>query len=123
MKLAADGDSRTYWHTVHNQFYLAPYPHEIQMSLSKEAQIKAIKYTPRQDSEEGRIAGYEIYVSKDGKTWGEAVASGTFVNSKETQTVEFTPCMGRYVKLIALSACVRDDKRAAIAELEIVTAK
>ena len=123
MKLAADGDSRTYWHTVHNQFYLAPYPHEIQMSLSKEAQIKAIKYTPRQDSEEGRIAGYEIYVSKDGKTWGEAVASGTFVNSKETQTVEFTPCMGRYVKLMALSACVRDDKRAAIAELEIVTAK
>lgn len=46
MKLAADGDINTYWRTVHNQFYLAPYPHEIQVSLAKEAKVKGIKYTP-----------------------------------------------------------------------------
>ena len=40
MKLAADGNINTYWHTVHNQFYIAPYPHEIHLSLSKEATIK-----------------------------------------------------------------------------------
>ena len=34
MKLAADGDINTFWHTVHNQFYLAPYPHEIQVALA-----------------------------------------------------------------------------------------
>lgn len=67
MKLAADGNINTYWHTVHNQFYIAPYPHEIHLSLSKEATIKGIRYTPRQDSEEGRIASYEVYASKDGK--------------------------------------------------------
>lgn len=122
MKLVADGDKNTYWHTVHNQFYLAPYPHEIQMALGKEMKVKGIKYTPRQDSAEGRIAKYELYVSRDGKEWGKAVASGTFNNSKETQTVEFTPCQARYVKLQALSA-IKGDKLAAIAELEILSAE
>lgn len=50
MKLAADGDINTFWHTVHNQFYLAPYPHEIQIALAKETTVKGLKYTPRQDS-------------------------------------------------------------------------
>ena len=27
-KHEADGNINTYWHTVHNQFYIAPYPHE-----------------------------------------------------------------------------------------------
>lgn len=122
MKLAADGDINTYWRTVHNQFYLAPYPHEIQVSLAKEAKVKGIKYTPRQDSAEGRIAKYEIYLSQDGKEWGKAVASGTFKNSKEAQTVEFTPHQARYVKLQALSAA-DGGKQAAVSELEILTAE
>ena len=122
MKLAADGDINTYWRTVHNQFYLAPYPHEIQVSLAKEAKVKGIKYTPRQDSAEGRITKYEIYLSQDGKEWGKAVASGTFKNSKEAQTVEFTPHQARYVKLQALSAA-DGGKQAAVSELEILTAE
>lgn len=123
MKLAADGDINTYWRTVHNQFYLAPYPHEIQISLSKEMKVKGLKYTPRQDAAEGRIAKYEVYVSFDGKEWGKAVASGTFANSKEVQTVEFAPCQARYVKLQALSGCIKDGKQAAVAELEVVAAE
>lgn len=119
MKLAADGDIHTYWHTVHNQYYLAPYPHEIQMSLAKETTVEGIKYTPRQDSAEGRIAKYEVYVSHDGKEWGKAVATGTFTNSKEVQTVKFAPCQARYVKLQALSAA-KGDKLATVAELEIL---
>ena len=121
MRLAADDNAQTYWHTVHSQFYLAPYPHEIHITLAKEAKITGLKYTPRQDKEEGRIANYAIYVSKDGRNWGKAVASGTFANSQKVQTIEFAPCNGRYVKLQALSPCVKDDKRAAVAELEILT--
>lgn len=122
MKLAADGDIKTYWHTVHNQFYLAPYPHDIQLSLNKEAKVKGIQYTPRQDSTEGRIAKYEVYVSRDGKEWGKAIASGTFANSKEVQTVEFTPCQACYVKLQALSA-TDGGKQAAVAEIKILLAE
>lgn len=122
MKLAADGDPKTYWHTVLNQFYLAPYPHEIQLSLSKETTIEGIKYTPRQDSEEGRIAKYEIYVSQDGKQWGKPITKGTFAPGTETQTIKFEPCRVRYVKLNALSA-LDGGKKAAIAELEAVVSK
>lgn len=119
MKLAADGNINTYWHTVHNQFYIAPYPHEIHLSLSKEATIKGIRYTPRQDSEEGRIASYEVYASKDGKNWGQPIIYGTFHIGTATQTIEFTPCRARYVKLLGLSAHDKG-KKAAIAELEII---
>ena len=40
MKLAADGNINTYWHTVHNHFYIAPYPLVIHLSLFIEATIK-----------------------------------------------------------------------------------
>ena len=119
MKLATDGNINTYWHTVHNQFYKAPYPHEMHHALSKEATVKGIRYTPRQDSEEGRIASYEVYTSKDGKNWGQPITSGTFNIGTATQTIEFTPCRARYVKLSGLSAHDKG-KKAAIAELEII---
>ena len=119
MKLATDGNINTYWHTVHNQFYIAPYPHEMHLALSKEATVKGIRYTPRQDSEEGRIASYEVYTSKDGKNWGQPITSGTFNIGTATQTIEFTPCRARYVKLSGLSAHDKG-KKAAIAELEII---
>ena len=121
--MAADGDINTFWHTVHNQFYLAPYPHEIQIALAKETTVKGLKYTPRQDSSEGRIGKYEVYISHDGKEWGKAVASGTFADSKEVQTVEFNPCKARYVKLQALSAVIKEAKMAAVAELEVLLAE
>ena len=54
---------------------------------------------------------------------GKAVTSGTFADSKEVQTIEFTPCKARYVKLQALSSVVKDGKMAAVAELEVLTAE
>ena len=103
---------------IRDRFYLAPYPHEIQIALAKETTVKGLKYTPRQDSSEGRIGKYEVYISHDGKEWGKALASGTFADSKEVQTVEFNPCKARYVKLQALSAVSKEAKMAAVAELE-----
>ena len=41
------------------------------LALSQEATVKGIRYTPRQDSEEGRIASYEVYTSKDGTELGQ----------------------------------------------------
>lgn len=119
MKLAADGNPDTYWHTVSNQFYLAPYPHEIHIALTAPTPIIGIRYTPRQDSEEGHIAEYEVYISNDGKNWGKAVASGTFTKGKDTQTVRFAPCTASYIRLVGLSAHNKG-KKAAIAELEVL---
>lgn len=122
MKLAVDGNPDTYWHTVLNQYYLAPYPHEIHIALAKESIINGIRYTPRQDKEEGRVAAYELYASKDGRNWGKPVASGTFVKGKEVQTIRFASCSAAYVKLVCLSAHDKG-KKAAIAELEILFAE
>lgn len=119
MKSAVDGNVNSCWTTVLNQFYLAPYPHEIQLSLSKESTVSGIKYTPRQDKEQGRIGKYEIYVSSDGKEWGTPVAEGTFKPGKMMQEIRFTPCKARFVRLKALSA-LDDGKQAAVAELEVM---
>lgn len=119
MKLAADGAPATCWRTVNNQFYLAPYPHELQLALGREQPVNSIRYTPRQDASEGRIARYEVYLSLDGEEWGKAVATGTFKDSAETQTVRFESRQARYVKLQALSAA-DGGKLAAIAELEVL---
>ena len=120
MNLACDGDINTFWHTVHNQYYLAPYPHEIVLSLGKEETIKGLKYTPRQDSSEGRIAKYEVYVSVDGKSWGKPVTSGTFDKSSDIKIINFSQCSGKFLKLKAFSSVNKDEKLAAIAELEIL---
>lgn len=119
MRLASDGDINTFWHTVANQFYLAPYPHEIHISLDKEAVVKGMHYTPRQDSAEGRIADYEVYVSQDGKNWGKAVAIGTFAAGKNSQTINFESCKARFLKLVCVSAQDKGTK-AAVAELKVI---
>lgn len=121
MKLANDGNADTYWHTVLNQFYLAPYPHEIHIALAKESTVKGLRYTPRQDSEEGHIAQYEIYVSQDGQNWRKPIATGTFAKGKAVQTVEFIPTKASYVRLVGLSAHDKG-KKAAVAELEVILA-
>ena len=102
-------------HGTQPSFPLAD-PTDVQaVTMHGDATIKGIRYTPRQDSEEGRIASYEVYASKDGKNWGQPIIYGTFHIGTATQTIEFTPCRARYVKLLGLSAHDKG-KKAAIAE-------
>ncbi len=42
--------------------------------------------------------GYEVYVSKDGTTWGEPVVTGA--GKEKIFTIELPPTEGRYVKLV-----------------------
>jgi hypothetical protein len=94
-------------------------PHHLVVDLGKERPVKGIVYTPRQDMENGRIAAYEVYVSKDGVSWGEAVASGTWPDGPAKRTVRFQQAVpARYVKLVAKSE-VKGNAFAAVAELEI----
>ena len=81
--------------------------------------MSGIKYTPRQDKEQGRIGKYEIYVSSDGKEWGTPVAEGTFKPGKMMQEIRFTPCKVRFIRLKVLSA-LDGGKQAAVAELEVM---
>ncbi|MBR2863890.1 MAG: discoidin domain-containing protein, partial [Bacteroidaceae bacterium] len=65
---------------------------------------KGIVYTPRIDGANGRVKDFEIYVSQDGKEWGNPVMKGSFKNSSEAQKVMFAqPVKARYIRFRALN--------------------
>lgn len=114
---AVDGDPATLWHTAWEP-QPAPMPHQLVVDLGKERSIKGVVYTPRQDMDNGRIAQFEIHLSKDGAAWGEPAASGTWPNSAAKQKVGLKqPGTARYVKLTVKSE-VNGKAFAAVAELE-----
>ncbi|UCG58973.1 MAG: discoidin domain-containing protein, partial [Phycisphaerales bacterium] len=100
---AIDGDASTIWHTPWGGG--APgYPHEIRIELREEIDIKGLVYLPRQDMSNGWIARYQVYVSSDGRNWGEPVASGNFKKDGTEKKVLFKKsAKGRFVRFAALS--------------------
>ncbi len=100
---AVDGDRNTIWHTQW-QDATPECPHEIVIELAPAATIKGLTYLPRQDdSDNGTIKDYELYVSNDGNDFGQAVTKGAFESSKDLKTVTFAPQTCRFIKLKALS--------------------
>ena len=98
-----DGDVKTFWHTMHS-VTLAKYPHWVDFDAAEVKLMKGFEFTPRQKGNKGRIKDYEIYVSQDGKNWGNPIHKGKFKNSADTQRVVFAkPVKARYIRLRALS--------------------
>lgn len=112
-----DGDKSTYWHTEWSPNE-PDFPHEIVMKLDKTYGVSGLKYTPRQNAENGRIDEYEIYVTSDTLQWGIPVKSGRFQNSTDDQMVLFDSTGGEYVKFVALSE-VNGNSWASAAELNL----
>ena len=98
------------------------FPHEIVVELDRSQRLAGMTYVPRQDVPNGWIAGYEVYVSGDGKDWGAPAASGTFGNNGRTQTVRFAkPRTGRFPRLVATSG-IKPEPFATVAELDVIKA-
>ena len=98
-----DGDGSTIWHTMYS-VTLAKYPHWVDFDAASEKNMKGFIYTPRTDSSNGMVKDYEIYVSQDGKEWGEPIKKGTLERSSEPQKVLFDkPVKARYIRFRALS--------------------
>ena len=117
---AVDGDPNTIWHTQWQNENPPACPHEIVIELVPPTAIKGFTYLPRQDdSENGTIKDYELYVSNDGTDFGQPVAKGTFENSKDKKTVAFTAKTCRFIKLKALSEA-NDGAWTSAAEIGVV---
>jgi len=102
-EMAFDGNPSTIWHTRWSNG-TDPYPHEIQIDLSKSYNVHSFTYLPRSDGENGRIKKYELYISDDKMQWGSAVKTGEFTNTSAPQTIKLdVPKSGRYFRLKALS--------------------
>ncbi len=116
---AIDGRKSSFWSTV----WSAPenkYPHELQIDIGVVMEIGGLLYTPRQGRDEGHIAEYEIYASKDGEHWGRPVAKGRFDKSEKVQKVEFDrPVNGRFIRFVALSPA-KTPFLAAVAEIDLL---
>lgn len=116
---AVDGNPETKWHTQWESDSPAC-PHEIVLKLDNPSVIAGLTYLPRQDEgDNGGIKDYEVYVSDDGKTWGEPVAKGTFENAKEKKTATFAARTAAFIKLRALSE-VNDNAWTSAAEIGVV---
>lgn len=104
---AIDGNPNTFWGTPWTPSNV-PMPHFITVDLGAEKNICAINALPRQGTNagviNGRIKGYEVYVSSTAGETGNKVAEGTFANAITMQTAFLaTPAKGRFVTLKALS--------------------
>ena len=98
-----DGDVNTIWHTMYS-ITLAKYPHWVDFDAATVKTMKGFVYTPRLDGANGRVKDYEIYVSQDGKNWGQPVVKGSFKNEAKAQKVMFSkPVKARYIRFQALS--------------------
>jgi hypothetical protein len=118
-----DGKLKTYWHT-NWKTTKEKYPHEIQVDLGESVSIAAFVCTARSGNDNGRIKGYEFYVSADGKQWGKPVASGEFAKKELKNTVNLSPPVkGRFIRMRALSPRKQKDHFASVAELEVIPAE
>ncbi|MBR4337457.1 MAG: discoidin domain-containing protein [Bacteroidaceae bacterium] len=116
----ADGDPSTFWHSMWS-ITVGTYPHWVDFDAGKQKAIKGCVYTPRQDSPNGHVKDYEIYVSANGKTWGKPIVSDSFPRSRQPQTVLFPRTVkGRYIRFRALSEQSGSDY-ASGAEFSIIT--
>lgn len=113
-----DGNETTIWHTDWSATAMPP--HEIVLKTDGLYKLTGLKYLPRQDGANGRIADYEIYVSIDGISWGDPIFSSTFENSIVEQEIHFTETIGQFVKLVALTEQA-GQAWTSIAELNLLT--
>lgn len=99
-----DGNPGTIWHTMYS-VTMANYPHWVDFDCFETKSLTGFTYTPRQDSPNGNIRDYEIYVSQDGKDWGKPVHCGSFNNDRQKKKVLFNvPVKARYLRFKALSS-------------------
>jgi beta-galactosidase len=114
-----DSDLHTIWHTPWSQGR-PPHPHEVQVDLGARYELTGIILYPRQDgSVTGVIKEYQLYLSTDGRNWGNPVITGTLGSSYESKKLRFKRNHNaRYLKLKALSAY--RGPYTSLAELEVL---
>lgn len=102
-KNMVDGDVNSIWHTMYS-ITLAKYPHWVDFDAGEPKNMKGFTLQPRTSDSNGWIKDYEIYVSNDGKEWGNPIHKGTFENNADLKRVMFSkPVKARFIRLRALN--------------------
>lgn len=120
---AIDGDPSTYWHTQW-QGGEPRHPHQLVIDFGKPLRIRGAVYQARsgKDGQNGRVKGYQLFLSTDGRSWGSPAATGELLDQEGAQRIMFgQPATARYLKFVATSE-MRGKPWAAVAELDVVPA-
>ena len=121
--MAFDNNTSTFWHTEY--WGSEPKcPHTLIIDMAKSYAVTAITYTARNDgADNGLVRDYEVYLSQDGTSWGEPVASGQFRRNTSTSVLKLARTTnGRYLKFVAKSE-IRNRAWTAVAEIGIQAAE
>lgn len=103
---AIDGNPATLWQAATGGGE-SDAPQDVTIDLGKATRVRGIMYVPRTDGRpHGLIDKYAVFASRDGKEWGEPIATGEFANiiaNPVTQEVriEAGPT-ARFIRLRAL---------------------
>ncbi len=117
-KFIFDGNPQTAWNSGSKT------PVELVVDLGEEVSLTGFTYLPDQGRWNQGIAGsYQLFVSNDGKSWGQPSSEGEFANIKNNPVVqikELIPVKGRYVKFRMLAPAT-ENGRIGIAEFDVIT--
>ena len=99
-----DGQNSTFWHTRWSE-NPTEHPHHVTIDMKNKYEIAGFKILPRTDgSQNGSIKKYEIYISTNGENWN-MIGAGKLKNASELNIIRLNKkFIGRYIKLVALSA-------------------
>jgi len=118
--LAIDDDPKTMWHSAWTP-EPAKLPHEIVIDLQQAVVISGLRVLPRQDGNpNGQVAEFEVYVSQDGKSWGEAIARGTWDARAVERIIRFPRSITtQWIKFVAKRE-IRGQQFTSLAEIDII---
>lgn len=126
---AIDGDPISYWQSQ-SKAPVSNYPHELVLKLNKSRKLSGLTCLPTQtpaiDSKnirrEGWIKDYAVYVSIDGKNWGDPVVKGTFSYDETLKTILFSKSEeAKFIKFLAISGFDSASPVASLAEISILS--
>ena len=99
---AIDNNPATIWHSDWMDEKLVQ-PHFLEVDMGELLTVKGFEYLPRQEQSNGRIAEYNLEVSKDGKNWEMMVEKGQFRNTNRRQQKMFDKAVKiRYFRVTTL---------------------
>ncbi len=79
-----------------------------------------MEYTPRQDRSNGRVALYNLEVSKDGENWTKVIEKGSFKNNARRQEILFNQEIDiRYFRFTSLKE-VNSGFYSSISEISVI---
>ena len=105
------------------------YPHELILELNKSMKLSGLTCLPAQTPaieaknirRVGWIKDYVVFVSNDGKNWGDPVAKGIFTYDESLKTILFSKSVeSKFIKFVAVSGFDIESPIASLAEISVI---